>query len=100
MNEGPQKSNEPPAGDPPTGQPQYSWGCRPSLEDLYRYMDGMMEVERQSMVQHHLGSCPGCDDFYHFHTGLRKLIGSRCQSELPKDLSERVFRAITDQRQV
>ena len=105
MSDGPTQSNEHGAqtGEPqPQTQPQQgdgappSWGCSPSLEDLYRYMDGVMEPERQSMVRQHMGDCPGCDDFLHFHTGLQKLIGSKCQSELPEDLSDRVFRAITD----
>lgn len=60
-------------------------------------MDGMMEPERRTMVQNHLGSCAGCDDYFHFHSGLQRLIGSRCQAELPKDLPQRVFKAITDQ---
>lgn len=72
------------------------WGCRPSLEELYKYMDGVMEPDRQNMVTSHLDDCSGCDDFFHFHTGLRQLIGQRCQSELPRDLPTRVFRAITD----
>ncbi len=86
MSEGPENQNEP-----------KTWGCQPSLEDLYSYLDGVMEPERQTMVQNHLGACPGCDDYFHFHSGLQKLVGTRCQSELPRDLPERVFKAIVDQ---
>jgi anti-sigma factor RsiW len=73
-----------------------SWRCRPSLEDLYKYMDGAMEPDRTEVVTSHLGRCSGCDDFFHFHTGLRQLVGIRCRSELPKDLPQRVFRAIIE----
>jgi len=94
MSDGPTQSNE----NEPTqaAAAAQQWGCKPSLEDLYRYMDGVMEPEGQSMVRQHMGDCPGCDDFLHFHTGLQKLIGTKCQTELPRDLPDRVFRAITD----
>ncbi len=73
-----------------------AWSCRPSLEDLYRYMDGAMEPVQQEHVASHLSACDGCDDFFHFHTGLRRLVGDRCRSELPTDLPDRVFRAIDE----
>ena len=108
MSDGPKQSNqggaESDAPRPDTSRPDaipadgtaQAWGCQPSLEDIYRYMDGAMEPERQTMVQQHLGDCSGCDDYLHFHTGLQKLIGTRCQTELPLDLPDRVFKAITD----
>lgn len=71
-------------------------GCQPSLEEFYKYMDGALDEERQAMIATHLHRCGGCDDFYHFQTGIRQLLGTCCQSELPADLPKRVFRAITD----
>ncbi|MGH1489900.1 MAG: anti-sigma factor family protein [Acidimicrobiales bacterium] len=71
-------------------------GCQPSLEEIYKYMDGYLDEDRQSVVSSHLHNCGGCDDLYHFQAGLKNLLGTRCQSELPADLPQRVFRAITD----
>ncbi len=73
-------------------------GCQPSLEEIYRYMDGYLDEDRQAVISSHLHNCGGCDDFYHFQTGLRDLLGLRCRSELPADLATRVFRAVTDLR--
>ena len=72
-------------------------GCQPSLEDLYRYMDGYLDEERTAMISSHLHDCGGCDDFYHFQAGLRLLLTTRCRADLPVGLPQRVFRAITDQ---
>lgn len=71
-------------------------GCQPSLEEIYQYMDGYLDEAGQAKISSHLHNCGGCDDFYHFHTGLRDLLGLRCRSELPSDLPQRVFRAITE----
>ncbi|MGI9595149.1 MAG: anti-sigma factor family protein [Acidimicrobiales bacterium] len=71
-------------------------GCQPSLEEIYRYMDGYLDEDRQARITSHLHHCGGCDDFYHFQAGLRQLLGTRCRTELPADLAQRVFRAVTD----
>jgi mycothiol system anti-sigma-R factor len=73
-------------------------GCRPSLEELFRYMDGALDDDRIAHMRSHLDACGGCGELYHFQTGLRHLIEMRCRSELPPDLANRVFRAITDLR--
>jgi mycothiol system anti-sigma-R factor len=78
----------PPAGLPVGLSPMQ---CQPSLEVLYRYMDGQLDSERQAMIASHLRHCQGCDDFYHFQSGLRDLLGARCRSELPADLPKRIF---------
>ncbi len=75
-----------------------SLGCQPSLEELYRYMDGFLDDGRRERIRSHLEACGGCDELYHFHTGLRHLVGRRCQADLPPDLPQRVFKAITDLR--
>lgn len=88
--------SESPSGQPPGLGPMGPMGCQPSLEEIYRYMDGYLDDDRQAMVSSHLNACGGCDDLYHFHTGLKRLLGTSCRSELPADLPQRVFRAITD----
>ena len=97
MNQQPEDSNEP-AGSP--GIPlagQQPVGCQPSLEELYNYMDGYMDEQRQAAVRTHLSNCGGCEEFYHFQASFRHLIGKRCRTELPEDLSKRIFQSIYDQ---
>ncbi len=71
-------------------------GYQPSLEEIFQYLDGHLDEDRQTMMTSHLNQCGGCDDLYHFQVGLKQLLGTRCRSELPADLPQRVFRAITD----
>lgn len=70
--------------------------CSPSIEDLYRYMDGQMEPERQAVVQSHIDACGGCGEVYRFQLGLRRLLGDRCSVEPPPDLSARIFGSLGD----
>lgn len=99
MSDDPTPSSETAGEDSDSPPPaRMTWGCQPSLEDLYRYMDGAMDSDRAQLITAHFEHCDGCDDFYHFHTGLRHLVENCCRSELPKDLPDRVFRAITDLR--
>ncbi len=85
-----------PGASGPGASGPMSWSCRPSLEDVYRYLDGAMEQRQQDYVASHLSVCDGCEDFLHFHNGLRRLVGDRCRTELPMDLPDRVFRAIDE----
>jgi len=74
-------------------------GCRPSLEELYRYMDGFLDDDHRAHLRSHIDACGGCGELYHLQAGFRHLIEMRCrQTELPPDLPERVFRAVTDLR--
>ena len=72
-------------------------GCRPSLEELFHYMDGALDDDRRATMRSHLDACRGCGELYHVQAGFRHLIEMRChQTELPPDLPQRVFQAITD----
>jgi mycothiol system anti-sigma-R factor len=93
-----------PAGsdaDPPTepsaaaGTADRTVGCTPSLAELFRYMDGFLDDGRHAELRSHLDRCGPCDDLYHFQARFRRMIGMRCQVELPPDLADRIFGAIT-----
>lgn len=97
MNEQPEDTNEPAAksGVPLAGQQPV--GCQPSMDELYKYMDGYMDEKRQADVRSHLSHCGGCEELYTFQSSFRHLIGVRCRTEPPKDLSKRIFKSIYDQ---
>ena len=69
MNKQPEDSNEPGGspGIPLAGQQPV--GCQPSLEELYNYMDGYMDEQRQAAVRTHLSKCGGCEEFYQVLSG-------------------------------
>ncbi|MEM7273389.1 MAG: hypothetical protein AAF547_09945 [Actinomycetota bacterium] len=71
--------------------------CAPSMEDLCRYIDGQLDAKRQAKLRSQLEACGACDDAYRFQAGLQQLLGQRCRSEMPSDLSTRIFRAIGKQ---
>ncbi|MEM9652764.1 MAG: hypothetical protein AAGA65_11755 [Actinomycetota bacterium] len=83
------------AGVPLAGQAMV--GCQVSLEDLFRYMDGHLDEQRQQEVREKLSSCSETAKYYHFQASFRHLIGKGCKSELPADLSQRIFRSLPDQ---
>lgn len=78
----------------PVGKGLGPMNCKPSMEALYRYMDGQLDTQLQAEVAAHLSVCDGCDDLYHFENGLRQLLETRCRSQLPAHLPQRVFQAL------
>ena len=70
--------------------------CTPSLDDLYRYLDGQPDTARQAFLKSKLAACGGCVEQYELQAQFRRLIEMRCQSELPADLRDKVFGAITE----
>ena len=70
--------------------------CTPSFEELYRYMDGQLDEGRNAFIRSHLDACGGCGELYELQTQFRRLIELRCQSELPSDLRDKVFGAISE----
>lgn len=71
--------------------------CRPSLEDLYRYMDGHLEPQQREAVRRQVDNCGYCQSLLHHQTGFQRLLGERCKTELPQGLSSRIFKSIYDQ---
>ncbi len=75
-------------------EPIPTWTCNPSLEELYRYIDGRLAEPQRSEVRSHLQLCPGCDDVVHFHLGLRSMLGC-CREDMPPEVRQRLIDSIT-----
>jgi hypothetical protein len=69
---------------------------QPSLEEIFEYLDGHIDADQQAKVQAQLQSSGCCDELFNFQVGVKRLLGSRCRSELPADLPQRVFGSILD----
>jgi len=75
-------------------EPECSVSCDPTIEELYSYIDGYLGEPRKTEFKSHLETCTGCDDVYHFHIGLRSMLGS-CREEMPADVRRRLLDSIT-----
>ena len=51
-------------------------GCRPSLEELFHYMDGALDDDRRATMRSHLDACRGCGELYHVQAGYRPICPS------------------------
>ncbi len=85
------ESTPPDPFDPPTSA---AWKCNPSLEEVYRYIDGHLGEPERSQVASHLQICTGCDDILHFHMGLKSMLGS-CREDMPPEFRQRLLDSIT-----
>ena len=68
--------------------------CDASIEELYSYLDGVLDQSKANSIKSHLASCPGCDDVYNFHGRLQSLVGQMGRAEMPAELPQRVFNSI------
>lgn len=71
-------------------------GCSgiPTLEEIYKYIDGVLDDSQRDRFRSHLERCDGCEDVYHFELGLRSVIGSRVRRAMPPDARRRVMDSI------
>ena len=97
MNERPETPADDPAEPTPAARAELApAGCTPSLEELYRYMDGALDGSRKAHVESHLHACGGCGQLYDVQAQFLRLIGVRCKEPLPPDLPDRIFGAIAE----
>lgn len=68
--------------------------CREAVEQLYGYLDGMLDDARRTVIKSHLDGCPECFEAYGFHYELKVVVSRRCQTELPESLRARVLAAL------
>jgi mycothiol system anti-sigma-R factor len=66
-------------------------GCRHTLEQIERYLDGELDPDIESLVQHHLSGCNPCMQKTEFRQHVKELIQSKCaQRQVPDGLWEKV----------
>lgn len=66
-------------------------GCRETLREIERYVDGECLRELTVQVEAHLAGCADCHDHAEFKRHLKMLIASKCGEDvLPEGLAERI----------
>jgi mycothiol system anti-sigma-R factor len=74
---------------------QGDMGCRETLREVERYVDGECLRELTLQVETHLAGCDDCHDHVEFQRHLKLLIATKCGGEaLPEGLAERVTERI------
>ena len=56
-------------------------GCRETLRELERYVDGECLRELTIQVESHLAGCTDCTDHAEFQRHLKLMIASKCSGE-------------------
>ncbi len=73
--------------------------CQAALQELSQYLDGVLTVERRTVIKTHIDLCSHCLDTYSFEIELRQVISRRCCDEVPESLRRRIADAIRDDLQ-
>jgi mycothiol system anti-sigma-R factor len=70
-------------------------GCRETLREISRYVDGECLQELTAKLEDHLEDCSDCHDHLEFRRHMKLLIAKKCGGEsLPEDLAERIRQRI------
>jgi mycothiol system anti-sigma-R factor len=69
---------------------QDDMGCRETLREVERYVDGECLRELTVKIEAHLAGCTDCHDHAEFKRHMKLLIATKCRGEtLPAELAER-----------
>ena len=70
---------------------QGDMGCRETLREVERYVDGECLRELTVQLEAHLAGCTDCNNHVEFQRHLKVLIATKCGGEsLPEGLAERI----------
>ncbi len=68
-----------------------SYGCRETLLEIERFLDGELASDLGSLLQRHLDDCSPCMQHADFQRHLKELIGAKCGGDVvPPDLLVRI----------
>jgi len=66
-------------------------GCRETLRELERYVDGECLKELRVQIDVHLSGCEDCSDHAEFRRHLKEFVASTCGcDQLPAGLVDRI----------
>ena len=66
-------------------------GCRETLREISRYVDGECLQELTAKLEAHVADCDDCHDHLEFRRHVKLLVAKKCGGEqLPEDLVERI----------
>lgn len=60
-------------------------GCRETLREIERYVDGECLQELTAQVEQHLAGCEDCHDHAEFKRHLKDLVAKKCGGEAPPE---------------
>jgi mycothiol system anti-sigma-R factor len=70
-------------------------GCRETLREISRYVDGECLQELTVKLEAHVEDCEDCHDHLEFRRHVKLLIAKKCGGEqLPEELAERIRQRI------
>jgi mycothiol system anti-sigma-R factor len=72
-------------------------GCRETLREIERYVDGECLRELTVQVEEHLAGCTDCHDHVEFRRQVKLVVSKKCGGDqLPDGLLDRLQRAIRE----
>ena len=70
-------------------------GCRETLREISRYVDGECLQELTVQLEAHVEGCEDCHDHLEFRRHVKLLIAKKCAGDqLPEELVERIRQRI------
>ena len=70
-------------------------GCRETLREVERYVDGECLQELTVQVEAHLAGCEDCHDHVEFKRHLKEIVAKKCGGDaLPDDVVDRIRQGI------
>ncbi|HEX6400400.1 MAG TPA: zf-HC2 domain-containing protein [Actinomycetota bacterium] len=70
-------------------------GCRETLREVERYVDGECLQELTVQVEAHLAGCEDCHDHVEFKRHLKEIVAKKCGGDaLPDDVVQRIRQGI------
>ena len=69
--------------------------CDEVLGQLYFFIDGHLDDHRRTQITGHLDNCGQCVDVFDFEAELRTVVARHAYDEVPYDLKQRIFSALS-----
>ena len=70
-------------------------GCRETLREVERYVDGECLQELTVQVEAHLAGCEDCHDHVEFKRHLKEIVAKKCGGDaLPDEVVKRIRQGI------
>ncbi len=69
--------------------------CDEVLGQLYYFIDGYLDDRRRTQITGHLDNCGHCVDVFGFEAELRAVVARHAYEEVPPDLKQRIFLALS-----
>lgn len=69
--------------------------CQEFVELITDYLEGVLDPETTTAVQHHLGLCPGCAEYVEQMKETLRVAGQLPADTLPQDVQDQIVAAFT-----